>query len=56
MDGGPKQTIFQEDIQMANNTQKDAQHHSLLEKWNQNYNEVSAHINHNDHHKKIYRE
>ena len=31
-------------------------HDSLLEKWNQNYNEVSSHISQNDHHLNIYRQ
>ena len=52
MDGGPKQTIFQEDTQIANNTQKGAQHHTLLEKCKSKLQWDKPHINHNGHHQK----
>ena len=37
------------------NTFKNAQHCSLLEKCNQNYNEVLPHTGQNGHHQKIYK-
>ena len=37
---------------MANTYMEGAQHHSLLEKCNQNHNRASPHTNQNGHHQK----
>ena len=49
----PKQTFLQRRHTDGQQTheKKDAQHRSLSEKCNQNYNEVSPHTNQNGHHK-----
>ena len=46
----PKQTFLQRRHTDGQDTWKDAQHHSLLEKCKSNYNEVSPHTGQNGHH------
>ena len=45
-----------EDIQMANKHLKDAQHHSLSEKTNQNHNEVPFPTSQNGCYPKVYKQ
>ena len=47
---------FSKDIWKANNTWKDAQHHSLSENENQNHNEVPFHTSQNGCHQKVYKQ